>query len=218
MERQLEKVSISRPLGKIIEKYNKDLIIGRYQLYYDYCTNNSFMGSKAVSEFYISQLPVSLQEWISVGEMTDFGGVIDFKEAVLVRDIVTEIFFKSRETTYQNIFVISNHMKAVRPSIYLKKYFPIYMIYVNRKRVEITLKKETTGTWIVSVKSKNPLVIDFDGIIDPDERIKPTTIKHFPKRKKYGAYNENNSQFTCILRTQDDLETFFYMLEDCFKK
>lgn len=97
---------------------------------------------------------------------------------------------------------------------------PVFQVYIKQYELEITFKK-TFLSWLISIKSAQPLNFDTMGLIDINEKFSPDFIAEhpefagFPADKIFGNYAENHSQFTFSSLVLDyEVYTFFFLLKN----
>ena len=222
MGKRMHTTFISKELATVLKNYNEDFIFENYKLTYNDKSPISPTAAKIVGEFLAKQREVKLMDWIKIGRLTQYNGIMDCRDAILIKDLMLRYFFKTERTLNNNCTVISTSTHLCRVPkrsdavVYNKTYYPnSYKITLDKKRIELVVNMDW---WIVSVKSKKPLIIDFDGLVNPNKSVEDYCFEDLPKDKIYGTYSENNSQFTIMFSSRCKLEKFFNLLKNSLEK
>lgn len=164
-------------------------------------------------EYYNNNMPIDVTPWtrVNVPDSNMYYKQQFTEQISFVVDVLSKIFFPSlKEYEKSPVVVIGTHISK---SIVL----PVYQIKVDDIAIVLTLRNNFYN-WKVSVNSSIPIEFDTMELFDPSETISPSLCEGFPDELVYDCYNKNHSQFTCEIRTQYDLYTFFYLLNNYLKK
>lgn len=191
-----------------IQKYAKNLFSPN-ELEEDGANTDPYI-IKRLQDYYKKHLPIDIIAWARVNEpdnsllyKNSFYEQINF-----VQDILSRILLPSYDEYEKSpVMIISTH---VSKSVTL----PVYQFKLEKYGLEITLRNNFYD-WKVSINSQIPIEFDPMGLIDKNKTI--SFCEGFPTGKLYGSYNSNHSQFTFEIRTNYDLYTYFYLLNNYIK-
>lgn len=159
-----------------------------------------------VRTYYDKHLPVDVNAWMRVNKPEYLIDEKDFVEQVIfVRDTICNLLWPNYEEWKDNPpLVISTHCsKSVK--------LPVYQINLEKYGIEMVLRYNFYD-WKVSVKSDKPLNVYTMGLFNPTEKIPSNFCEGFPRKKIYGSYMQNQSQFTIQIASHYDLYTFIFLL------
>ena len=179
-----------------------------YEINYEGITDERLLST--LRFYYSDHLPIPLVTWCRVNEPDTnllykdrFGPQISF-----VSDIIHPMFFKTAHELLDNpILVISTHhsKSVVLPVYQIKTCFATFTLRNN------------FYDWKLSVDSVIPLYFDIMDLFDEKAEIPEVYCEGFPTELVYSSFSKNNRRFTCELKTNYDLYTFFYLLRNYLK-
>lgn len=153
---------------------------------------------------------IDIQDWANENEPSDYMSYKKgfWNQIVFVRDTFPELFADS----YKEACEIRETIQVTATHVSKLINLPVTTVLIDKLGVSFTLRNDFHD-WIISVKSKKPITIDFGDLISNRDDLVSIYCGGFDQSVLFPHYQKGNTHFTVSVKDNYKLFTFLWLIK-----